>query len=466
MICEKFLSTIRKFRMIQEGDTVLVAVSGGCDSTSLLFLLNELKSSWKLKLGILHVNHQLRGADSERDENFVRKLGQRFKIPVSVARVDVKKKAADENISLEEAARLLRYDFFERTARSKRAHCVAVAHTQDDQAETVLMRILTGTGLQGLQAIRPKRKLNGAYLIRPLIEISRADLEEFAKKKKIRFRTDETNRSIKFLRNRIRHDLLPRLERDFNPQIKKVLARLPHLLDVDVSFLAEFAKMSYQRLAKLESSKEVVFSKSSFSKLHPAIQYRLISFALKDIGRADLDFEHWKAFHEKWLSQARFKIQMPKGVLVSVSSENVRVFRDRNKARSFSYLLPKNGKVFISEIGAILNLKPLEKMPRQLRKKNRTFEIMDADQLTFPLVVRTRRPGDRFQPLGQTKPQKLKSFLINQHVPVRERDRLPLLISQGTIVWVVGVALGEAAKVTSQRTKRFVRASFCSEKPF
>src|SRR3989338_5434044 len=159
MIQEQFLRTIQKFRMIEKGETVFVAVSGGLDSAKLLHLLLELRDSWKLKLGILHVNHKLRGKASDQDEAFVKKLAHRFKVPCYVTQVDVEGKAKKERVSLEEGARNARYQFFEKTARTKGAQKIVLAHTMDDQAETVLMRLITGTGLQGLQAIRPKRKL-------------------------------------------------------------------------------------------------------------------------------------------------------------------------------------------------------------------------------------------------------------------------------------------------------------------
>lgn len=456
MIREQFLRTIQKFRMIDKGETVFAAVSGGRDSVTLLYLLCELKKARKLKLAILHVNHQLRGKASHQDEAFVKKLAQKFKLPLYSVRAQLKEKLRSRKISLEEAGREARYQFFEHAAKAKRAQKIAVAHTQDDQAETVLMRLITGTGLQGLQAIRPKRKLNGAYLIRPLIEIPRSEIQKFVKANHIQFREDTSNRSLRFLRNRIRLKLIPFIERGFNPQVKKALARLPHLLDVDLSFLDESARIYYQRLADQRNPGEVKFAKKSFLKLKPSIQYRLVNCALTALGGSELDFDHWNTFLETLHSKRHIRLQMPKGLLASISSDSIRMIKLKKTGASFSYPLSLGKTIFIPEIAAALSCRLLKKKYRVIRKANKNFEIFDAEKLSFPLTVRNRKPGDRFQPLGRSEAFKLKKFLINKHIPNARRDRLPLVLSGDTIAWVGAVQMSDAFKV-DQKTKRFVK---------
>ncbi|MBI4358702.1 MAG: tRNA lysidine(34) synthetase TilS [Candidatus Omnitrophica bacterium] len=506
--------------MIEKGDSLLVAVSGGCDSTTLLHLLLELKASWKLKLAILHVNHKLRGKASVRDEQFVRALARRVRIPIFVARVEVKQKAKEEKISLEEAAREARYRFFEEMAQAKRANKIVLAHTQDDQAETVLMRIITGTGLQGLQAIRPKRKLNegsgsfrpltlasfiklcdwkiheagiglpignptrtvkvrwdeasgtpyknspmpqlnGAYVVRPLIEVPRAEIREFARANRIRFREDAMNRSLQFLRNRIRLKLLPFLERSFNPQVKKALARLPHLLDVDLAFLEETAELVYKRLAHREHAREISFPKQSFLQLKPSIQYRLMNCAVRALAQAELDFEHWNMFLGALTIGRRFQLQFPKNLLVSVSRDAICIRRRKRPSAFFSYALSLGESVYIPEIDATVSCELLNGKVKVVRKRDPSFDVFDGRELSFPLTVRSRKPGDRFQPLGQARPFKLKEFLINRHIPQEEKDRLPIVLSGSDIVWVGGVAMGDAFKV-NPKTRQFVRLALAS----
>ena len=458
MIREQFLKTIQKFRMIEKGETIFVAVSGGADSVTLLRLLNELRTPWKLQLAVLHVNHKLRGKASDQDEAFVRRLAREWKIPIFVEHVQVKKIAKDEKLSLEEAARAARYHFFEKMAEAKAAHKVALAHTQDDQAETVLMRVITGTGLQGLQAIRPKRKLNGAFLVRPLIEISHSEIRQFVKDQAIRFREDPTNRSLEFLRNRIRLKLIPLLERSFNPQVKRVLARLPHLLDVDLTFLEETSGLFYKRLALQKRADEIVFPKQSFLQLRPSIQYRLLGRAMRVLAEAELDFDHWNLFLERLTTERRFRLQLPKGLLASVSPELVRVQRSKALTASFSYFLSPGEELVIPEVDVTLSCEELSERPRVVRKSDPSFELFDGAKLSFPLVVRNRKAGDRFQPLGQSKPLKLKGFLINKRIPTEERDRIPLIVSGDTIAWVGGVTLGDLFRV-GPRTNKLIRIS-------
>ena len=458
MVRKQFLRTIQKFRMIEKGETVLVAVSGGSDSVTLLHLFLELKKSWKLKLGILHVNHKLRGKASDQDETFVRKLAQRSGTPIYVTRVQVKQKAKEEKISLEEAARETRYQFFEKMAKVKRAQKIAVAHTQDDQAETVLMRVITGTGLQGLQAIRPKRKLNGSYIVRPIIEIPRTQIREFVKDNSIHFREDTSNRSLQFLRNRIRLKLLPFLESSFNPQVKKALARLPHLLDVDLAFLDETAGIFYKRLARQKYPNEILFSTRQFLQLKPSIQYRLIHRALRVLADAELDFDHWNLFLDHLSTERCFRLQFPKGLFASVSPEAVRIRQSKGKQLSFSYEISLGQSIYISEIDATISCELLPGKLRTVRKTDKSFDIFDGGKFSFPLVIRNRRPGDRFQPLGQKGSLKLKGFLINKRIPVEERDRLPLILSEDTIAWVGGVGMGDSFKI-NPHTKQFIKIS-------
>lgn len=458
MIREQFLKTIRKFRMIEKGETILIGVSGGADSVALLHLFVELRKPWKLNLIILHVNHKLRGKESDQDEAFVRGLAQHFKIPIFVSRVEVKSKAKKEKSSLEEAAREARYQFFEQMAKVRKADKIVLAHTRDDQAETVLMRVITGTGLQGLQAIRPKRKLNGVFLVRPLIEVAREDIRKFARANRVHFREDRSNQSLQFLRNRIRLKLIPLIERSFNPQAKKALARLPHLLDVDLSFLEETAEVFYRRFADRKRAGEILFPRKSFLQLKPSIQYRLVNRAMRELRGAELDFDHWNTFLELLATKDRFLFQLPKELLISLSRGTVRVCKRKKSRTAFLHKLSIGDFVYIPEINSTISCELLNKRVRVIRKTNKNFDIFDRDQLSFPLTVRSRKPGDRFQPLGQKTSVKLKSFLINRHVPLEERDQLPIVISDSQIAWVGKVGMGEAFKV-SPNTKHFVRIS-------
>ncbi len=444
--------------MIEPLETILVCVSGGKDSVTLLHLLHEMRKEWQIKLAIAHVNHKLRGKASDLDEAFVKHLAQKFKTPFLTTSVSVKEIAKSRKISIEEAARGARYQFFEQAAERIGAQKIALGHTQDDQAETVLMRLVTGTGLKGLQAVRPKRKLGDACLIRPLIEISRDEINSFVKKNSLSFREDKSNSSHLFLRNRIRKQLIPLLERSFNPQVKRVLARLPHLLDADLAFLEETANLFYRRLAHEKSSGEIAFARKPFEQLKPAIQYRLIGHAIRQLSGAEFDFEHWNKFLDGLASKTRTRVQLPRQLVASMSRDGVRISGPSRLRTSFHYLIFPGMKLFIPEINATVNCELVLKRPRPIKKSDLSFEILDCSSLTFPLEITGRRQGDRFQPFGQMLPMKLKKFLINRRIPEEERDRLPIARLSGKIVWIGGVGFADPFKVTSQ-TKQCIRLS-------
>lgn len=462
MIKDSLIKTVQKFRMIEKGETLFVGVSGGCDSSALLHLLIDLAPSWKLKLAVLHVNHKLRGKASDQDEAFVHSLAKKYKIPFFSTAVPVKELAQAQKQSLEEAARNARYEFFQRMIETKGAQKLVLAHTLDDQAETVLMRIINGTGLQGLQAIRPKRKLNGAYLIRPLIEISRNQIRSYAKEKRIKFREDKSNKSLQFVRNKIRLKLIPFLEKEFNPQVKKALARLPHLLDVDLSFLEETADEFYRRLAIQDGNKQISFPKKSFLELKPSIQYRLIQRALQKLGSATLDYDHWNQFLGSLMTEDYFKLQFPKGLIAIISNDQIKMRHAKQNPVSFLYSLEQEQSIYISELNATLSCRKLSEKPKILRKSDKSFEIFDGDSLSFPLTIRSREAGDRLQPLGQSKRTKLKSLLINKRIPVEKRDHLPIILSKNQVAWVAGVTMSDPYKISS-KTNHFIKLSLKSE---
>lgn len=262
MILSEARETIKKYRLINKGDKIIVGVSGGPDSLALLYLLDKLKKEFRLKLCVAHLDHLLRPG-SRRDAEFVEKTAHKLGLPFKAGRLDIG--ARGKKGSLEEIARNARLDFFFKTAKEAGAKKIALGHTVDDQAETVLMRILRGTGLYGLAAILPKRKIYGYEIIRPLIEISRSQVEAFFKRKKIRPRIDESNREEIYFRNKIRNSLLPLLEAGYSPRIKELLANMAQSAGDDYDYLLRAA----ERLMRGVKSR---ISLIKLSKFHPAMR--------------------------------------------------------------------------------------------------------------------------------------------------------------------------------------------------
>ncbi len=309
MIIEKVKRTVRKYRLIDRGEKIVVGVSGGPDSVTLLCLLRSLQEELGIKLHVAHLDHMLRQY-SYKDTEFVRELANRFKIPVTAGRVNVKKMAARG--SIEETARNARLEFLFNVAKNVKAKKIALGHNLDDQAETVLMRLIRGSGLYGLSAILPKRKIHGFTVIRPLIEIRRKEIESYLRRKKIGFCLDETNKKDAYFRNKLRNRLLPLLEKEYNSNIKEVLSNTALSVGYDYDYLAGAA-------GKLNKCRGRKINLVKFLRLHPAMQNLTLRLAIArlkgDLRR--LAFQHIEEINDLVLNRPVGSIvDLPKGISV------------------------------------------------------------------------------------------------------------------------------------------------------
>jgi tRNA(Ile)-lysidine synthase len=433
--------TIRRHAMLAGGETVLVAVSGGADSVALLHFLVELAPAWRLRLHVLHVDHQLR-PDSPADADFVRALGARLGVPADVVTVTV-----DARGSLEAAARESRYAALEAGAARIDAHRIALGHTADDQAETVLMRLLEGAGVRGLAGIPPVR----GRIIRPLIEVHRAALEAELRRAAIPWVEDPTNRDPKFLRNRIRHELLPLLADSYNPGIAASLTRVSTLARDTVAALDRAAAVELERLAVFDAG-AVTLPLGPLRALPRQIAAEVLRQAAARLGsRAPL-----RAWSHHGLRRA-LAVPPPRrpfrlgGVAIEVSGALARLAR-APLAALVARPLDVPGYTELPEIGRALEARiggaEAYAVPRD---PNRV--AFDADELGGgPLTVRARRRGDRFVPFGGAE-RRLKTLLIDAKVPRWDRARVPVIEAGGVIIWVVGLRRSAAARVTA-RTRR------------
>jgi tRNA(Ile)-lysidine synthase len=426
--------TIRRHAMLAGGETVLVAVSGGADSVALLHVLTGLASAWRLTLHVLHVDHGLR-ADSARDADFVRALGVRLGVPVDVERVLV---GAG---SPEAAARAARYAALEAWAGRLGAARIAVGHTADDQAETVLMRVLGGSGVRGLAAIPPVR----GRVIRPLLEVRRPALRDALQAAGLAWIEDPTNRDPKFLRNRIRHELLPVLAASYSADVVPALARTARLAREAVDALDRSAAAELARLAAVEAD-ALTLPRARLAALPAPVAAEVLRQAAARLGsRAPLRAWAHRGLRRVLAAAPPRRPFRLGGVTVEVSGDRVRV-----GARPAPALVPRvlavPGRVELPEIGRALEARLL---PASGYALPRAAERVAFDAATLPraLTVRPRRPGDRFRAFGGGE-RRLKSFLIDAKVPRWERDRLPLVDAAGEIVWVAGLRRGAGAPVT------------------
>jgi tRNA(Ile)-lysidine synthase len=422
------------------GARVVAAVSGGGDSVALVHLLRELESGGRLVLaGLAHLNHQLR-AEADDDEAFCRALAAAAGVPCDVAHVDVAAAATDARASIEVAGRDARYAFFERVRAAREAHAVAVAHTRDDQAETVLLRLLRGAGTRGLRGALPAR----GGIVRPLLECGRAELRAYLAARGADWRDDATNADTAILRNRIRHDLLPRLVRDYQPGAARLLARTAELAHDDDAYLTAAAHTA----AAVVSSKQadgVRVQTAALLALPTAIGRRVVQLTLQRGGAtravrlADVD---------RALAVCRTAQAAPSrvaGVTVDRFSADAVLFSSGGSAHRPmpSRTLEVPGLVEVPECGAGWRLRadgPIKRGSAPEPSRHRI--LLDAGRAPGPFTVRGRRSGDRLRPLGLGGTKSLQDLFVDSKVPRVERDRTPVVLdAAGRILWVVGLAL-------------------------
>ncbi|MBI4971809.1 MAG: tRNA lysidine(34) synthetase TilS [Candidatus Omnitrophica bacterium] len=457
----KFLETIQKYRMFDKGHNVFVGVSGGPDSVALFHMIYSLKNDLGLKnVGIFHVNHLLRDEESEKDQIYVENLAKQFQVPISIGRVNVRELQRNYHYSQEEAARIGRFHYMRDEAKRQGIDRVALGHTQDDQAETVLMRIIRGTGLRGFQAIRPVLNYPETTFVRPLIEIRKDECIDYLKLEKLSYRIDASNYSTRYVRNRIRIELLPELEKNYNPRIKEILARLPEAIGMDISFLDEITDQQYERSVKRVEDDEIFLEKEVLAELPEAIQYRIFNKAISILDpNVELDFYHWNEIRKAMNDQTHFQISLPEDMVITFERKEVLITKKLTEpVIPYEYHMKLGERIYVKEAQVNFSCEVFDKRIYKVKKDDRRYEIFDYDKLKFPLSVRNRRPGDVFQPMGMSGKKKLKDFLIDRKVPSREKIYLPLFVSGGKIVWVFGLGISGDVAVTD-RTRKFLKIS-------
>ncbi|MCJ7589648.1 MAG: tRNA lysidine(34) synthetase TilS [Candidatus Aminicenantes bacterium] len=439
----QFRKTIECRGLVRPGDRILIAFSGGPDSTALLSLFLAVRGELRLKLALAHFNHRLRPAARE-DEAFARLTAKKLNLPIAVGSGNVRAYAARRRMNLEEAGRELRYAFFKNAAKKLGADKIATGHTADDQAETVLMRLLRGTGLRGLGGIRP---LAEGGVIRPLLEIERKDIARWLAAQRLDFRTDESNLDLRFFRNRIRHEVLPLLKR-IEPKAVSQLGRLALILQDEEDL----------RTGPEGERGRSSLDAESLSRLPKALARRAVRGFLARLAGSTRGFTFNDV--EAVLALAEGKVLTLRGGLNLRRDKGLIAVKPPavDKAR-FRYLWDGRGVLKIKETGLAIKGRILEfrgTLPAPFDDPSRAF--LDADKLEFPLLVRNREEGDRFRPLGAPGSKKLKEILRAKGIPADERDRLPVILT-GTcskarnverpprIVWMPGLPVGDAFKV-------------------
>jgi len=455
MLPEKAKETIARYGMLKREEKVLVAVSGGVDSVVLLEVLCLLEPEFSLELVIAHLDHGLRGKEAKEDARFVASLGKAKGVPVIREEIDVARVSKEERLSLEEAGHRVRRHFLEETAQKVGATRIALGHTLNDRAETLLFNLIRGAGPTGLVGIRP---VSLPY-IRPLIDTSREEILSFARLNGLAWREDRTNQDLTFSRNRIRHQIIPLLEQ-MNPRFLEALHRTSDLLLEEQAALETLLDRPWEEVRAFDDKGEVVFHRYQLAELSSGLMGLLLRWGIAHT-RGDLqgiEKVHIDALRRLVCSsQSHGELDLP-GLAVRVQNDEL-LLSTQIKAKACPYEFPvKLGKTEFSSLGIAieLSIKEREGSLEHLMKDGRTVEVADADQVHFPLHLRSRRPGDRFRPLGMNHEKKLKDLLSDEHIPFFKRDALPLLCDQERIIWVVGVRLSDAVRVTAQTRRVLV----------
>jgi tRNA(Ile)-lysidine synthase len=450
--------TIRRAGLFGPGDRIAVAVSGGADSVALSLLLRDLAPEVGAAVaGLIHVNHGLRGTDSDEDESFCRALADRLGLPFEVHGADVAGLARSRHVSIEAAARLARYDWFPAAAARLGASFVATGHTADDQAETVLLRLLRGSGARGVSGIRIKR---GIY-VRPLLHCRRKALRAWLREMGEGWREDASNADVRVPRNRLRHEVMPLLE-GLAPGAVMALARHAALAADDEAYLTGVAERAKPGIVSSENETRIGISDLAAP---PAIARRIIRILAESVapGRP-LSFKHVEAVRRLAATdKPHSRLDLP-GLFVEKAGSALRMTAAPTHTRNQSQpwmawperLLLSPGSVDLPEVGLTLEARPATGAPAAVSKSSgsaagpgRAWQVsIRAASVTPSLIVRNRRPGDRFQPLGAPGRRKLQDVLVDRKIPRTERDGVPIVTTlTGEILWVAGVAIAEACRV-------------------
>ncbi len=456
---------IREYGLISGGEKVVVAVSGGPDSVCMLHVLNSLKEILDIQLHVAHLDHGLR-SESGADAEYVANLASSLGIPTTIEKRDVAEWRSKRKISLEEAAREVRYRFLDGTARQTGAKRVAVGHTRDDQAETTLMHILRGSGIQGLRGLRPAAHIpygageDGIWVIRPLLEITRHETEAYCATSGLQPRKDTSNDQVRFLRNRIRLELIPLL-RQYNADIDGALLRLSDLAGEDTDFIDEQAAAVCRSLVTGEGHLTCLDS-GKLRGLPLALQRRVFRIMIEHAcgSLKDIESVHVDALVRLLFSNTGRSVCLPGGAVVTNERNRMVVTAPGTTACPWPVL----------DCDYMLNIPGETKLPGWLVSatimSENFFKDDDIFSASFDLArigrrlsVRGRRAGDRFHPLGMAHGRKLQDFMVDSSIPRSWRNSVPIVCSPGQIVWIVGWRIDDRAKVTTS-TQEVLRLDF------
>ncbi|MPQ42161.1 tRNA lysidine(34) synthetase TilS [Clostridium tarantellae] len=459
----KVKNFIRDNSMMDKGDKVLIALSGGPDSVCLLYILHKLKDDLQIKLHAAHVNHCLRGENALKDEEYCKEICKYLDIPISIKRVDINNISKEKSISTEMAGREERYSFFNEVKKQFNISKIAIAHNSNDQAETVIMRAVRGSGIEGLTGIKPIR--DNLY-IRPILCLTRKEIENYCANENLKARIDETNLEEIYSRNKIRLKAIPFLEENFNANLISTLNRLAYSCSKDVEFIEEVVTERYKKYCE-NFSDSIVIKEDAFNEKE-AILTRIIKKSLMNISKKFNNFEMKHIYDIITLQKGETgkNIHITNGVIAKNEYGKIKLILKENLNKDLKKDKIELGNLHIElKENKIINIYDdyFGKFEFSLTNNKINFndeftKYFDYDKISN-ISIRNRRDGDRIVPLGMKCSKKLKDIFMDCKIPKDKRSEIPLLIFNDKIAWVVGVKVSDEFKI-NKKTKNILKVKF------
>ncbi len=451
---KKVWENIVEYNLISHGDNIVIGLSGGPDSMSLLHALIKAQKNMEFTIIVAHVNHGVRGEDALRDQLFVEKLASKLNLIHYSKNVDMVQHGKDMGITAEEAGRELRYGFFREILEKHGGGKIAVAHNKNDQAETLLMRIMRGTGIDGLKGMEFKV----GDIIRPILNIYRDEIEDYIEMNQIETVLDKTNLMNIYSRNKVRLEMIPYIERNFNPNIIDSLWRLSQISKVDSEFLEKYSRKKFESIVKLQSHNSIILDMNLLLNEDKSIQQRVIRITIEELasGLQGFSEQHINSILGLVELGTGKSINLPENLIARTSYENLVIEKGLEyKSQDFLYEVVLGHNQFTNlyytfnvEVFHIDRIKEI--------KMGRYVKCFDYDKIKGRLAIRNRRAGDKFIPFGMSGSKKLKDYFIDEKVNKEIRKEIPLLIDDENILWVVGYRTSDLYRLTQETKKVLV----------
>jgi tRNA(Ile)-lysidine synthase len=445
---KKVIKTIEKYKLLDKEDRVVAALSGGPDSTALLVALAQISKLLDFSIIVVHYNHGLRGTSSDEDEKYSQELAKKLGLIFVSGKMD--QKLRQKGKSPEDFYRQQRYQFLDKVAEDYNAQKIALGHNIQDQAETVLLNLLRGSGLEGLRGILPMRE---GKFIRPLIEVSRGEIIAFLSEAGISYCQDSSNESRVHLRNKIRFELIPYLKEKYNPRIEENLAQMAEILRQDDDYIRNSVQEAMKSTYIQNQSNRISLNIEYIKGLAPTIRSRLFKKILESLNpeKNGFSFSNIKALER--LAQATEsgkRISLPLGIEAKREYDSLILERDKICLKQVDYEYPVNipSIIHLKETNRTIGIEKISRDKMEQQSKNKVY--LDLDKIQQPVILRNRRDGDRFQPLGMKGRQKIKSLFINQKIPRNKRNEVMLLVDRNSVIWIENIHLSERVKISPQ----------------